>query len=423
MTRWIAERAWLGGDSFVSNVVIETDGGSIVEISTGQGHEDAISLRGIVLPGLVSAHSHAFHRILRGRTHGEGGDFWAWRTPMYEAANALTPESYRSLAGSVFTEMLGAGITTVGEFHYVHHRPDGTPYDDPNAFARALCDAATATGIRLTLVDAAYLASGVDGTAPLPEQARFSDSAIASWADRVRDLATFASPTVRIAVAAHSIRGVPREDLAAIAATAADLELPIHVHASEQPAEVEDSMRVHGATPIAVLEAEAMLGQTTTVVHATHATPADIDILAATGTGVCLCPTTEADLGDGIGPAIELSRAGVALSLGSDSNAVIDILREAQSVELFDRLRLGARGLHSPASLLSAATTNGMAALGWPSGGLTAGVPADFIALDTSHPDLVNVEPTPAAVVMAATRAAVSDVIVAGRQVVARGPG
>lgn len=421
MARWLAEHAWLGGDTFAGDVLIEVEDGAIVGVSESSKGEGATRLHGVVLPGLVSAHSHAFHRMLRGRTHEAGGDFWAWRQPMYEAANDLTPDSYRSVAESVFSEMVMSGITTVGEFHYVHHRPDGSPYEDPNAFGRALCEAATAAGIRLTLLDTAYLASGIDGLPPLPEQARFSDGSVAGWVDRVRGLEALTSQTVRIGVAVHSIRGVARADLATVAAAAIELNVPLHVHAAEQPAEVEESLRVHGATPIGVLDAEGVLGPSTTVVHATHATESDIGLLADSGAGVCLCPTTEADLGDGIGPAIELASAGVPLSLGSDSNAVVDILREAQSVELFDRLRIGRRGLHAPTHLLTAATMNGMASLGWPSGGLAPGSPADFIAIDTSHLDLEGVEVTPAAAVMSATRAAVTDVVIAGRRMVDKG--
>jgi len=414
MLTWHAPHAWLGGPDLTSDVLIDTSDGVITGIRTGHESDADTVFDGVVLPGLVSAHSHAFHRRLRGRTYGS--DFWAWRSPMYAVANSLAPASYRDLARAVFGEMLTAGITTVGEFHYVHHQPDGSPYDEPNAFGFALVDAASDVGIRMTVIDTAYLTSDVTGEPVLDEQRRFSDGSIDRWQERVRALegALAGNDMVRLGVAAHSVRGVAAQDLATVAETAADLKVPLHVHAAEQTAEIDATSAEHGITPVRLLAETGVLGPQTTIVHGTHLTEDDIGLLASSGSIVCFCPTTEANLGDGIGPALELADAGVPLCLGSDSNAVIDILHEANRLEQHDRLRLRRRGIHEPAALLLAATGVGMRSLGWPDGGLTVGMPADFIAIDMASRELVDTETSLGAIVAAATRASVERAVVAG---------
>ncbi len=426
MERWYAERAWLGGLKVTESVVIEVRDGLVDEVIPGaEPSEVDHRLDGIVIPGLVSAHSHAFHRALRGRTGEGAGDFWAWRQPMYEVANRLTPDSYRELAVAVFSEMLSAGITTVGEFHYLHHGKDGRPYNDPNAMGRALSDAARQVGIRLTLLDTAYLTSNVSGAPVLPEQRRFSDGTIEAWAQRVRSLARDVenNELLRVGVAAHSVRGVHREDLGAIAQLAREMEAPLHIHVSEQIAENEACFNEHGVTPVQLLAQLDFLGPRVTLIHATHLAPGDIELIASSGTGVCLCPTTEADLGDGIGPAAELALAGVPLSVGSDSNVIIDIIDEARRVEHHDRLRLQRRGIHSPEALLDLATAKGADALGWGGAGRIAkGAPADFIAIDPDSNELAGTDrSTITGIVMSGTRASVTDVVVAGRRVVLSG--
>lgn len=416
MVTWHARRAWIGGPHLDSDVLIDVHDGQIVSISSGSASEADETLGGVVLPGLVSAHSHAFHRALRGRTHDAGGDFWAWRTPMYAIANSLTPESYRESAAALFSEMVAAGITTVGEFHYVHHRPGGGRYRDPNAFGLALVRAASTAGIRMTLLDTAYLTSDVTGAPVWQEQARFSDGSIKAWRERVVALseAIGNNPMVRVGVAAHSVRGVSAGDLAAIQQTASDLNAPLHVHVSEQKAENEATLQVHGVTPVGLLAREGLLTESTTLVHATHVTHNDIELIAAGGSTVCFCPTTESDLGDGIGPAVEFADAGVPLCLGSDSNAVVDILREAHRLEQHDRLRLMRRGVHSSEALAVAATTAGATSLGWSDVGLSQGGQADFISIDTDGDELSGTGGTLGAVMSAATRDSVTDVIVAG---------
>ncbi len=412
--RWLAGKAWLGGDELASDVLIEATNGVITSITPESG-DDAAPLPGVVIPGLVSAHSHAFHRMLRGRTHAAGGDFWAWRAPMYELAGQLTPDSYLRLATSLFTEMLLSGITTVGEFHYIHHQPDGTPYPDANAMGRALIEAADTVGIRLTLLDTAYLSSSVYGDPPLQEQRRFADASIETWADRIAGLE--GSEKARIGVAAHSVRALSPTQLETVVEVGQAIDGPVHVHASEQPSENEECLRAHGVTPVGLLADTGFLGPQTTVVHGTHVTEADIELLASSGSGVCFCPTTEADLGDGIGPATEYAAAGVPLTLGSDSNTVTDILEEASRLELHDRLRLGRRGLHSPAALLEAATWNGARSLGWEAGRIAPGYFADLVSLDTQSLELAGTPADLASITMSATRASVQMVIVGGNEV------
>ncbi len=425
MERWHADRAWLGGRDLSENITIEVDNGTITRLIHNEDTPSDHHLRGIVVPGLVSTHSHAFHRALRGRTSDGVGDFWSWRNPMYELANRMSPASYRALATAVFAEMLTAGITTVGEFHYLHHNEGGHPYEDPNAMGSALIEAAAHVGIRLTLIDTAYLTSDVTGSPVTPAQARFSDGTLHAWSERVGALSSdiASNRLVRLGIAAHSIRGVPASALGAIADTARHLDAPLHVHVSEQLTENQACVAEHGVSPVQLLAGEGFLGRSTTLVHATHLTADDIDTIAFSGSGVCLCPTTEADLGDGIGPAAELATAGVPLSVGSDSNAIIDILDEARRIEHYDRLRLHKRGIHEPERLLSAATDTGAEALGWPGGGRIAeGSPADFVVIDPTTPELAGTEASNiVGIVMAATRASVTDVVVGGELVVKSG--
>lgn len=336
---------------------------------------------------------------------------------MYELANRLTPERYEALAVAVFGEMLRSGITTVGEFHYVHHQPDGSRYEDINAMQRALLRAAARVGIRITLLDTLYLSGDVDGSSLAPEQARFSDGDSAAWADRVKSLAQEPGDRATVGVAAHSVRAVPGDDLEAVAALGDELDCPVHIHVSEQPGENDACLAAHGMTPVAWLEDRKVLNERTTLVHATHTSEADRDVIAGSGAGVCFCPTTEADLGDGIGPAAEYDSLGIPISLGSDSNAIVDVFEEARRVEHHDRLRLGRRGLHSPADLLHMGTSAGAGALGWNTGRLMPGAEADIIVIDSNHLDLAGIDPGHglASVVMGATRAAVTHVLVGGQ--------
>ncbi|MFI1397334.1 formimidoylglutamate deiminase [Streptomyces sp. NPDC020681] len=421
VTYWL-EHAWLG-THVEPGVALDVQNGRIEGAHAGvvAPPPGAVVLRGLTIPGLANAHSHAFHRALRGTVQVGSGTFWTWREVMYQIASRLTPETYHALARAVYAEMALAGVTSVGEFHYVHHAPGGAAYADPNAMGEALIAAAGEAGIRITLLDTAYLSSGF-GQPPEPHQLRFSDGTADAWAERVSLLKE--RDGVRLGAAIHSVRAVPAAELSAVASWAADRAAPLHVHLSEQTAENDACLAAHGCTPTRLLADRGVLGPRTTGVHNTHLTDEDIALLGSTGTGTCMCPTTERDLADGIGPAVALQRAGSPLSLGSDSHAVIDLLEEARAMELNERLRSRTRGHWTAAALLRAATEDGHAALGWGDAGrIEAGALADFttVALDSVR----TAGPVPRlaaeAAVFAATAADVRHTVVGGRHVVRDG--
>ena len=420
MRFWHAELAWTG--QLAERVTIAAEDGRIVAIEPeATPPAGAIRLPGITIPGLVNNHSHALHRALRGRTQRVASDFWAWRSLMYRLADRLDPDSYHRLARATYAEMALAGITTAGEFHYLHHDHGGRPYAEPNAMGEALIAAAADAGIRLTLIDVCYLQSGPDGRPLEPSQQRFSDGDASRWMSRVDELR--AVPRAEVAAAIHSVRAVDPGSMAAIAAWSRQQALALHVHASEQPRENEECLAATGMTPIALLADNGVLGESTTVVHATHATPKDVDLLGRSGTTVCLCPTTERDLADGVGPAHALAAAGSPLTVASDMHAVIDMFEELRALELDERLISGRRGLHRPEQLLAAATTAGSASLGRDARGLAVGAPADFttVALDTPRTAGATTDTALDQLVFAATAADVTDVVVAGRHLVEEG--
>ncbi|MER5535622.1 formimidoylglutamate deiminase [Streptomyces mirabilis] len=420
-TYWL-EHAWL--DTHVEpGVALDVRDGRITAVreNTATPPPGAEILRGLTLPGLANAHSHAFHRALRGTVQVGSGTFWTWREIMYSFADRLTPDTYHALARTVYAEMALAGVTAVGEFHYVHHTPGGTPYADPNAMGEALVAAADEAGIRITLLDTAYVSSGF-GQPPNHHQLRFSDGSAQAWAERSSLLKD--RDHARIGAAIHSVRAVPAGQLATVARWAEERQAPLHVHLSEQTAENDACQAAHGCTPTRLLADHGVLGPRTTGVHNTHLTDEDIALLGDSGTGTCMCPTTERDLADGIGPAVALQRAGSPLSLGSDSHAVIDLLEEARAMELNERLRTRTRGHWTAAALLRAASADGHAALGWQDAGiLEAGALADFttIALDSVR----TAGPVPRlgaeTAVFAATAADVRHTVVGGRHVVRDG--
>jgi formiminoglutamate deiminase len=421
------ELAWLGGERADSGVAIEVDGERIASVEAGVAPPSgAETLRGLTLPGLANAHSHAFQRALRGRTQAAGeGSFWTWREQMYELAARLDPDSYHRLARAVYSEMALAGITAVGEFHYLHHGDGGTPYEDPNAMGCALIEAAAEAGIRLTLIDACYLHGGI-GEALTGPQLRFGDADADAWAARVDTLAPDAGGAdpagVRIGAAVHSIRAVDPDSARVVAEWASAHGAPLHAHVSEQPAENEACIATHGVTPTQLLAGAGALGERFTAIHATHLTPEDIAQLA--GSTVCLCPTTERDLADGIGPARRLREAGASLSLGSDSHAVIDLFEEARAVELDERLASNIRGNHSARDLLSAACPDGYRCLGWDDGGrIEAGALADLatVSLDSVRMAGTTADSALESVVFAASSADVTHVVSRGRFIVRDG--
>ncbi|MDR6174736.1 formiminoglutamate deiminase [Nocardioides zeae] len=436
-TTYRLERAWLAlpgqAPRVHDDVVVRVERGRFTEVRPAGGPEDALAagavrLAGLTLPGLADTHSHLFHRALRGRVQRGGGSFWTWRDDMYGLAARLDPASYRVLARAVLTEMLAAGFTGVGEFHYVHHRPDGTPYDaadgGPHAMALAVVDAAAEVGMRVTLLDTCYLAAGF-GRPTEGVQKRFDDGSAAAWLRRHADLRTVLADRldedggVRLGAALHSVRAVPPTALAELAAAGVGGGAePLHVHLSEQVAENDQCRAATGLTPTGLLARHGMLGPMTSLVHATHLTPADVGTIGSAGAHVAFCPTTERDLGDGIGPARALVDAGARLTLGSDSHAVVDPFEEMRAVEMHERLAAQRRGHFTAAELLASATVDGHASLGvHDAGRIAAGARADLVTLDTATPRTAGTGADEHTAVFAATAADVVHVVADGRVV------
>ena len=402
-----------------SGVRVEADAAGYVtacEIGAAAREGDQI-LPGVSFPAASNAHSHAFHRILRGRTHAAGpGSFWTWREQMYAAAAVLTPDLYEQVASAVFTEMVVAGWSSVAEFHYLHHRPDGTRYAGEHAMERALARAAVAAGIRLTLLDTCYLAGGFD-TPLSARQRRFSDGGPEGWLDRLHSLRTafaseFDAAQVSVGAALHSVRGVPPEALAVLA-DRLDPDLPLHIHLSEQPAENEACLTATGLTPTGLLDRYGLVTARLSAVHATHLTEEDVSMLGRAGATVVLCPTTEADLADGIGPAFRLRDAGARLALGTDQHAVVDPWQEMRALEYGERLASGERGRFSPAQLHHAVSDAGARAQGRTAPGFGIGDACDLMSVDPASVRTAGSAPEQLA--MTATAADVRTVVVAGR--------
>jgi len=418
-----AASAIIGGRP-VAGVRFTTDAsGRISSIEHGvRPAEGELSL-GTVVPGMGNAHSHAFHRLLRGRTHAEGGDFWQWRTAMYAAAASLDPERYYAVARAVFGEMLVCGWTAVGEFHYVHHRQDGRPYAEAHAMESAVASAARDVGIRLTLLDTAYLAGGL-GAPLLAEQLAFGDGSAERWLERWHSLRDHLAATagegdrVTLGAALHSVRAVPRDAMATILA-GLPADIPLHVHLSEQPQENADTLAATGLTPTGVLAELGALTPRISLVHATHLTDADVALIGSSRATVVMCPTTEADLGDGIGPARRLADAGARIAVGSDQNAVIDPFLELRGLEAGERLASGQRGRFDPAELLAAGSAAGYTSLGLGAHTLALGQPLDLVEVSTISVRTLGGDP--AQIALTATAADVERVIVAGELVASSG--
>ncbi|MPY78655.1 MAG: formimidoylglutamate deiminase [Actinophytocola sp.] len=415
MTTYWCEHALLP-DGPAAAVAVTVDGDHITGVTPDAPRSGTV-LSGLVTPGFANAHSHAFHRALRGRTHSGGGTFFTWRQRMYAVAQRLDPVSYYRLARLVFTEMVLAGFTSVGEFHYLHHGPDGVPYSDPNALSHSLVAAAGDVGIRLTLLDTCYLTSGVDGSPPNGVQQRYSDGDADAWAERL-DSFRPGSPLVRVGAAIHSVRAVPAAQLTVPVAWAKANGAPLHAHVSEQTSENDDCLAVYGRTPTQLLSDAGAVTSGFVGVHVTHPSEDDIRLFGAARAGVCLCPTTERDLGDGIGPGRRLADAGAVLSVGTDSHAIVDPFEEMRGVEMHDRLAAKARGVFSPAELLAACTRH--SALGWDDvGAIAPGAQADLVRIATDTPRTAGSEP--AGIALSAFASDVRDVMVAGRWLVRDG--
>jgi len=436
--RWHAEHAWLtrgaSPDGPARDVLIEAHGERFTAVVPGmpaaQLPPGTVRLPGLTLPGMANAHSHAFHRALRGSSAGD--TFWTWRDRMYAVAERLDPDSYFALARAVYAEMALAGITCVGEFHYLHHGPGGLRYSDPNEFGRRLIAAAAAAGLRITLLDTCYLAGGFEpaGVArPLTGvQLRFGDGSAAAWAERVDgfgcDSLGMLGGHARIGAAIHSVRAVHPDQVPEIMAWSHAHGAPVHAHLSEQPLENAESRAAFGATPAEVLYEAGALGPRSTMVHATHLTARDVDLLGESQTAVCMCPVTEAVLADGVGPAPALAAAGSPLTLGSDGHSVIDLLEEARWMELSQRLVTRRRGHFTAEALAAAATVSGHACLGWPDAGeIVPGAYADLVTVPLDGARLAGAEAGDllGALFAAGTAADVRHVVASGVDIVRDG--
>jgi formimidoylglutamate deiminase len=351
------------------------------------------------VPAMPNAHSHAFQRLLRGRAERPSpdhrDDFWTWRTEMFRLAGGLDPDRMHAVATQAYLEMAEAGYGVVGEFHYVHHQPDGRPYADPNQMARAVAEAAMAAGLPIVLLPAAYHRNGWDGRdlPPLPGQRRFCDPDVDSFLGRVEELQAWARGIegVSVGIAAHSVRAVPGDWLHAIAEYSERRGLVRHVHAHEQRGEIEQCRAEHGCTPIELLERTGFLGPRTSVIHGIHVSARDIDVLAQSDTTIVSCPTTEGNLGDGYLPAIAYREAGVPLAIGSDSQVRIDPFEEARELETLSRRERELRSglLASTGDLWAELCLNGHRSLGVD----PATLERPELEIDLEHPDLRGVEP------------------------------
>ncbi|HOW46829.1 MAG TPA: formimidoylglutamate deiminase [Rubrivivax sp.] len=424
-----APRAWVGG-RWAEHVLLRIGAdGHWAEVRPGvAAPPQAQVLAGPVVPGLVNAHSHAFQRAFAGlaeQRESEADDFWSWRDRMYRVALRITPAQLRAVAAQLYTELLRGGYTQVCEFHYLHHAGDGSAYADPLALSWALADAAAEAGIGLTLLPVLYRRAGFHQHALRADQRRFATDAVTVRAMQ-RDLAASARPLLNAGVAVHSLRAA---EAAAIAALADGLgDMPIHIHVAEQQAEVDDCVAATGLRPIDWLCTHAAPDARWQLVHATHATKAEIDAVARAGAGIVLCPSTEANLGDGLTDVPGWLAAGVPLAIGSDSQVTRAWREELRWLDYGQRLMRQQRnvcaapdeGLPSTAArLLQRALDGGGRAAGFARWGLTAGARADLLVIDTGDASLLGVpaERLLDALVFSSPGRPFADVMVAGRWV------
>ena len=472
---WLPDLIYVGGKFESSRALVSDAAGAIVSVVSVEELRDEKRIRlanRALLPGMINAHSHAFQRVLRGRTEYRTSDhdsFWTWRELMYSAANRLSPEDIYDASRMAFLEMALGGITAVGEFHYLHHAPDGKPYDDPNLLSKEVIRAAGDVGLRIALLRVAYVRSGFRTDAN-PRQARFIESNAEAYLKNLEALqdamsrgkspsvragvngnpsvsegatstdSTFpdgrASDTAWVGVAPHSVRAVPLDYLKQVISYANDRDLGIHMHVAEQPAEVSACVEEYGRTPTALLESEGLLNDRFTAVHAIHVTPKAISSFAQTGAMVCACPTTERNLGDGVVPADEYLRNDVAICLGTDSHTQIDLFEDARELEYHLRLQKLERAVLDPQSQVSSlksqvlaallfdcATLNGARSIGAPGGALEVGRPADFFTVDLNDPTLAgaSTDDLLASIVFSGSCAAVREVVVGGKPIVSEG--
>ncbi|HEY8470101.1 MAG TPA: formimidoylglutamate deiminase [Longimicrobiales bacterium] len=429
--------------AFRRGLALEVDAasGCIARVEDAGELERAARVRGDVVetlpgralvPGFVNAHSHAFQRLIRGRTQWRPAaepeaDFWSWREAMYAAALSLSPDDVYHASRFCFLEMLRAGFTSVGEFHYLHRDPAGQAYADPNELAARVIAAAQDVGIRIALLNTCYAAGGI-GRPLEPAQRRFATPDLDTFLADTAELADryAGNPLITVGVAPHSVRAVPRAWLAPLRRWAAERDAAFHIHVAEQPAEVEACRAAYGLRPVELLAEEGVVDEGLTAIHATHLAPDEVALLGDARATVCACPTTERDLGDGFLPGAELLAAGARVALGSDSHTIIDPFEEMRLVEYHERLRRlrrvvlavpGTDGrLEVAPLLLELATESGARALRIDAGRLAPGALADIVAIDLEHPALAgwNDDSLAALLALCAPAAVVSDVWVGG---------
>jgi formimidoylglutamate deiminase len=461
MIAWLPELLYTNRRFESGAAIVCDESGTIVRVARADQLKDEkrINLpRRALLPGMVNAHSHAFQRIIRGkteyRTSGQRDSFWTWREMMYSAATRLTPEDIYDASRMAFLEMALSGITTVGEFHYLHHTPDGKPYDDPNLLAKEVVRAAGDVGLRIALLRVAYARAGFQ-TDPNPKQARFIETDPETYlknlerlgADVTRGTSSAPSASAWIGVAPHSVRAVPLDYMREMIDFADRNDLKVHMHVAEQPAEVSACVEEYGRSPFALLETEGLLSERFTAVHAIHVTPKAVFSFAKTSAMICACPTTERNLGDGVVPADEYLKHGVAICLGTDSHTQIDLLEDARELEYHLRLQKLERAVLSVRSprvsegqqpndalpdgrasdtaalLFDCTTINGARSLGASGGSLEVGKPADFFTVDLDDPAIAGASSGDllASIVFSLARSAIREVVVGGKPIVSEG--
>ena len=436
---WIPDLLFYKNHFQTDLAVVCDANGTISEIVSADRTTGGVRLKNrALLPGLVNAHSHAFQRAIRGRTEyrpSENADsFWTWRELMYRAANELSPDDVYATSLMAFLEMALGGITTVGEFHYLHNASDGAPYEDPNLLSKEVIRAANDVGLRIALLRVAYARAGYQQEAN-PFQARFIETSD-RYIENVSSLASHVNTTEGMAwigVAPHSVRAVPLDYLKQIRGFATQHGLRVHMHVAEQPAEVSACIEEYGRSPVALLETEGLLSDRFTAVHAIHVSPKAIAAFATHRAMVCACPTTERNLGDGVVPVDRYFAEGVRVSLGTDSQTQIDLFEDARELEYHLRLQRTARNVLASANdddrsalakkLFECATVNGAGSLGFDGGSLQPGAPADFFTVDLDDPSIAgaSVDDLLSSVVFSISRAAIKDVVVGGSTIVEDG--
>jgi formimidoylglutamate deiminase len=437
MRVWLPDWIYVNGRFEAGLALVCDEAGKILEIAD---REDGIRLKNkALLPGLINAHSHAFQRVIRGRTEYRSqhttDSFWTWREQMYAAANRLEPDDIYAASRMAFLEMALTGITAVGEFHYIHHSPDGSTYSDPNLLEREVIRAARDVGIRIALLRVAYARAGFE-TEANPLQVRFIEQSPDIYLKHLEQLlraAELKDGMAWVGVAPHSVRAVPLDYLKTIVAFADEGALPVHMHVAEQPAEVSACIQEYGRSPVALLETEGLLSPRFTAVHAIHVTPKAIGAMARSGAMVCACPTTERNLGDGVVPVDRYFDAGVPVALGTDSQIQIDLLEDARELEYHLRLQHTARNVLAPLDdsdsaalarrLFDCATVNGARSIGVGGGKLEPGARADFFTVDLDDPSIAgsSIDDLLANIVFSLSRTAVRDLVVAGKRIVENG--